>query len=98
MNENNIRFGVVLLSAGTGSRMNSDIPKQYIVIEGHPVLYYSLYDGKTQPGVWNLSAVGNEKRTGCPCLYPGKSDAGKYCISCGICIGGVFSADLTFCG
>ena len=42
MNENNIRFGVVLLSAGTGSRMNSDIPKQYIVIEGHPVLYLSL--------------------------------------------------------
>ncbi len=36
------RFGVVLLSAGSGSRMKSDIPKQYIEIEGKPVLYYSL--------------------------------------------------------
>lgn len=35
-------FGVVVLSAGRGSRMNSDIPKQYMNIGGYPVLYYSL--------------------------------------------------------
>ena len=39
----------------------------------------------------------NEKRTGCPCLYPGESDAGRYRIFCGICPGSVFSADLMFC-
>lgn len=35
-------FGVIVLAAGKGSRMNSDIPKQYINIGGYPVLYYSL--------------------------------------------------------
>lgn len=35
-------IGVVLLSAGTGSRMNSDMPKQYMDVCGKPVLYYSL--------------------------------------------------------
>ena len=35
-------IGVVLLSAGTGSRMNSDMPKQYMEVCGKPVLYYSL--------------------------------------------------------
>ena len=32
----------IVLSAGRGSRMNSDIPKQYINILGKPVLYYTL--------------------------------------------------------
>ncbi len=35
-------FGVIVLAAGKGSRMNSDIPKQYINIGRYPVLYYSL--------------------------------------------------------
>lgn len=61
MNENNIRFGVVLLSAGTGSRMNSDIPKQYIVIEGHPVLYYSLYEFEMCPYVSEIVIVAAEQ-------------------------------------
>lgn len=32
----------VVLAAGKGSRMKSDIPKQYLEIDGKPVLYYSL--------------------------------------------------------
>lgn len=32
----------IVLAAGKGSRMQSDIPKQYMQIEGKPVLYYSL--------------------------------------------------------
>ncbi len=32
----------IVLAAGKGSRMQSDIPKQYMEIEGKPVLYYSL--------------------------------------------------------
>lgn len=32
----------VVLAAGRGRRMNSDIPKQYLLIKGKPVLYYAL--------------------------------------------------------
>lgn len=32
----------IVLSAGRGTRMNSDVPKQYMELEGRPVLYYSL--------------------------------------------------------
>ena len=32
----------IVLAAGKGSRMQSDIPKQYMNIDGKPVLYYSL--------------------------------------------------------
>lgn len=36
------RFVAIVLAAGTGSRMNSDIPKQYMKLGDYPVLYYSL--------------------------------------------------------
>lgn len=32
----------IILAAGKGSRMNSDTPKQFMEIDGYPVLYYSL--------------------------------------------------------
>lgn len=32
----------IVLAAGKGSRMNSEIPKQFMEIDGYPVLYYSL--------------------------------------------------------
>ncbi|MBQ7864637.1 MAG: 2-C-methyl-D-erythritol 4-phosphate cytidylyltransferase [Lachnospiraceae bacterium] len=32
----------IVLAAGKGSRMNSDVPKQYLTLLGHPVLFYSL--------------------------------------------------------
>ncbi len=32
----------IVLAAGRGSRMQSDIPKQYMIIDDKPVLYYSL--------------------------------------------------------
>lgn len=35
-------FAAVVLSAGTGNRMKSDIPKQYMDLCGKPVIYYSL--------------------------------------------------------
>ena len=35
-------FAAIVLSAGMGSRMKSDIPKQYMDLNGKPVIYYSL--------------------------------------------------------
>lgn len=32
----------IVLAAGRGTRMNSDIPKQYLPVKGKPVLYYAL--------------------------------------------------------
>ena len=32
----------IVLAGGRGSRMQSDIPKQYMEIEGRTVLFYSL--------------------------------------------------------
>ena len=36
------KFAAIVLSAGVGSRMKSDVPKQYMDLEGRPVIYYSL--------------------------------------------------------
>lgn len=36
------KFAAIVLSAGIGSRMGSDIPKQYMNLAGKPVIYYSL--------------------------------------------------------
>lgn len=35
-------YAAVVLSAGSGKRMKSDIPKQYMQLRGKPVIYYSL--------------------------------------------------------
>lgn len=35
-------FAAIVLSAGKGARMHSAVPKQYLMLEGKPVLYYSL--------------------------------------------------------
>ncbi len=36
------KYAAVVLSAGKGTRMNSEVPKQYLLLEGMPVLCYSL--------------------------------------------------------
>ena len=38
----NTRIYAIILSAGKGERMNSGIPKQYLMLGEYPVLYYSL--------------------------------------------------------
>ncbi len=36
------KFAAIVLSAGSGKRMKADVPKQYIPINGKPIIYYSL--------------------------------------------------------
>lgn len=36
-------YAAIVLSAGRGKRMNSTVPKQYLLLNGRPVLYYSLW-------------------------------------------------------
>jgi 2-C-methyl-D-erythritol 4-phosphate cytidylyltransferase len=33
----------VIVAGGSGSRMNSDIPKQFLLLKGKPVLYYAIH-------------------------------------------------------
>ena len=40
--ENHMKFAAIVLSAGSGKRMGSDIPKQYLPINKKPLIYYSL--------------------------------------------------------
>ncbi|KAL7426360.1 hypothetical protein ACHAXH_001992 [Discostella pseudostelligera] len=35
--------GILILAGGTGSRMKSSIPKQFLTLSSHPVLHYSLH-------------------------------------------------------
>ena len=32
----------IVLAAGRGARMNSDVPKQYLPLGGKPILFYAL--------------------------------------------------------
>ena len=36
------KIKAIILSAGKGRRMKTDIPKQYLSVKGHPVIYYTL--------------------------------------------------------
>lgn len=40
--KNGKRCTAIVLSAGSGSRMKSDVAKQYMTLAGKPVLWYSL--------------------------------------------------------
>lgn len=37
-----MKIVAIVLAAGTGSRMKSNIPKQFMELKGYPILYYSL--------------------------------------------------------
>ena len=41
--ENRKRYTAIVLAAGSGRRMQSDTPKQFMELCGHPLVYYSLY-------------------------------------------------------
>jgi 2-C-methyl-D-erythritol 4-phosphate cytidylyltransferase len=37
-----MKYTAIVLAGGRGSRMKSDVPKQYLLLDGRPVLYYAL--------------------------------------------------------
>lgn len=43
------KYAAIVLSAGSGSRMKNDIPKQYLPLIGKPVIYYSLMAFQNSP-------------------------------------------------
>ena len=43
------KFTAIVLSGGTGKRMNSDIPKQYMMLKDKPVLAHSLLAFEKSP-------------------------------------------------
>lgn len=53
-------FAAIVLSAGSGSRMNSEILKQYMELFGKPVLYYSLRCFEDCPFVKEIIIVAAE--------------------------------------
>ncbi len=38
-----MKNAAVVLAGGSGKRMHADVPKQYMTLCGHPLLYYSLH-------------------------------------------------------
>ena len=59
------RYAAIVLSAGKGARMNSEVPKQYLMLDGKPVLYYSLHTFQ-QSRIENIILVsGREDITYC---------------------------------
>ena len=47
--ENGKRYTAIVLAAGSGRRMQSDTPKQFMELCGHPLVYYSLYAFEKSP-------------------------------------------------
>ena len=47
--ENRKRYTAIVLAAGSGRRMQSDTPKQFMELCGHPLVYYSLYAFEKSP-------------------------------------------------
>ncbi len=54
-------FWVVIPAAGTGSRMQQTIPKQYLQLNGRPVLDYSLALFYHHPDIQRIVVVGDEQ-------------------------------------
>lgn len=51
----------IVLAAGKGKRMGTDIPKQFLDIHGKPVLYYSLKAFQDSPAIQEIILVVNEE-------------------------------------
>lgn len=55
------RTGVVVLAAGQGKRMNSSVAKQYLLLDGKPVIYYALKAFEESPADAVVLVTGEEE-------------------------------------
>lgn len=57
------RSAAIVLSAGVGSRMKSDIPKQYLMLGGRPVIYYCLkaFEESSVDNIVLVTGAGDEE-------------------------------------
>ncbi len=66
----------LILSGGTGARMGTDIPKQYIRIEGRPIISYVLDTFEEHEMIDKIQIVADEGWHGLILQYAGKKLAG----------------------
>ncbi len=59
MNNKNINFYLIIVAAGSGSRLSSAVPKQYIKINGKTILRHSLDIFHSMPNLKNTCVVIN---------------------------------------
>ena len=55
------KYTAVVLAAGAGTRMHSKTKKQYLMLKGKPVLYYSLAAFEKHPGIGEIILVCGEE-------------------------------------
>lgn len=55
----------VVLAAGQGKRMGSDVAKQYLLLHGRPVLYYTLRSFEESPVDEIILVAGEDQRAYC---------------------------------
>ena len=42
MEKQKYKYSAIVLAAGCGKRMNSTVQKQYMILDGKPIIYYAL--------------------------------------------------------
>lgn len=66
----------LILSGGTGVRMGTDIPKQYIKVDGRPIIFYVLDTFEAHKMIDRIQIVADERWHDLISQYTGKKLAG----------------------
>ena len=61
MEKSTTAYTAIVLAAGKGTRMNSKIQKQFLEVEGKPVIYYSLKCFQESPLIRDMILVTGEE-------------------------------------
>lgn len=59
------KFAAIVLAAGSGRRMNSKVPKQYLSLAGKPVIYYALKKFEDSPVSFIVLVTGEGEEEYC---------------------------------
>lgn len=70
----------ILLSGGTGQRLGGDIPKQYIKVEGKPIIIYSLETLENSNWIDKIQIVAHNQW-----IHEIEKWASEYCVDKKIC-------------